>query len=218
MTVLGAIVEPDRAVLWADSEVYRAGKPNGEACKLALNALGVACVGTGNLGLLREAAAVVYAATSIDDVEYRLPSKLRARAARIAPAVIRCDFGWFTGQGVIAVGHSPSAGRMIGWRFDAGSFLEAVLVSRACVPCDAGLEADISRLDATRHVVAIARRQLALLRLHGLPDVTGGSLTIAELTAGSTRTWCIPDFDVADVSSGAAVLNDRRAEGWNNVR
>lgn len=207
MTILGAILHPDHALLWNDTETYVDGQLAGERPKLAINpSAGCACVGTGSMGLIREAAAVVHATQDIDEVERAMPSRLRKRAAGLAPHLVQHDAGWFAGNLIIAAGFSPTAGRMIAWRFAAAAFFEPVLVSRLCCPSDPALDTDIERADSVRdleRIACIARRQIALLRSRGLPDATGGTLVIAELAPAAVRCWRLPDFDVPSSSEAA---------------
>jgi hypothetical protein len=61
MTVLGfQVISPDRAVAWADSEVFTENTPNGHAAKLFVNPLaGTVVVGTGRMAIVFEAAELV---------------------------------------------------------------------------------------------------------------------------------------------------------------
>lgn len=213
MTILGALVRPDRALLWADSEVYDADRASiGIGAKLAVNPLGIAVAGS--MRLLRKAARSVQASASIDHAERRLPAELRIAAAKLAPGLVRADQSWCSGQVIIAAGFSPAAGRMVGWRFDGPGFFEGILLSSFLLPADAGLERDIRQVQTIRHIVDIARQQIGLLRQR-LPDATGKDLIVVELTETDAHCMRIPEF--AAGLAPFAVLSAAEAEPFRPV-
>jgi hypothetical protein len=202
MTVLGCIVRPDRAVIWSDTETYSHDhRPSGQGAKLALNPMGIAVVGAGSMNLIREAARIVQASATIDQAERRLPTGLRIRAGKLAPEEVRQNPSWCAAQMIIAVGFSPTAGRVVGWRLAGEGFFEPTLVSRFCTPADADLETDLGNIDTMAKIVAFARRQITLLRLRGLPDARGGSLVVAEIAPDSMHCRRIPDFDASRLAT-----------------
>jgi hypothetical protein len=209
MTVLGCLVAPDRAIIWGDSEVYLDNRPCGFAAKLTINpTASLALVAAGKAPIAREAEAFAYQALNIDDAEKRLAPALRKRSCEIAMRETIRDASWFASNFILAVGYSSSAGRMVAWRYAAGALFEPVLTGSMALPADDGIENEVGaaviggRLET---IVAIARRQVALLRQRGLVDAHGGSLAIAEVGPTTVRAWRMPDFDV-QASSCASSL------------
>ncbi len=195
MTILGAIIEPDRCLLWSDTEVYEDQRPSGRAAKMSIHAFGIVTICGGYLSFSTEAAAVAQSAASIDQLEARLPAQLRRRAISVAPELTRRDEQWAAAVSVVGAGFSPRAGRMLGWRFDGAAFFHPVLFARHCAPSDAGVGAMLGQVASLAQLVKIARRQLALLRLRGIPQAAGGDLCIVEILPDAMRCWRLPDFD-----------------------
>lgn len=208
MTILGAVIQPDRAVLWCDTEVYSGQRPAGEAAKMALSGLGIGVVGAGSMALIRQAARSVQASASIDKVERRLPAELRIRAVELAPGLVLQDESWCTGQTIIAAGFSPAAGRVLGWKFHGPGMFEPILVSRFAMPANAGMQADISQAKNIGDIVALARRQIELVRLK-IAGATGGSLCVVEVTTSGLYCVKIPDFDVSPLTPSSLSVSCR---------
>jgi hypothetical protein len=198
LTVLGAILTgPDHAVLWVCDELFRPGEPAPSAfgCKLAVNALaGCAGAGRGSRQIIGQADAALLAAIDLDGALKPVSTALR-RASLAAGADFDRRPDDFARLSYAAVGYSPSAGRMLAYRFDAESFFAAVLHPQTIAP-EIGL-AEHWRPAGLLDVLAAAREQMAALRSYGLTGAGAGHLTVAEVRPGFIATQSFADFDAA---------------------
>ena len=205
MTVLGCLARPERVLLWCDAEVFDdAGSSLGVGSKLVLNGLGIAVCGAGSMSLFRSAARSVLASNSIDQVERRLPAELRIAAAKLAPGLTRRNPNWCSGQVALAGGFSPRSGRMLAWQFAGAALFEPSLVGTFCLPAAAELEPAIQRITGIDSIVAIARRQIDLLRRR-CPVTTGKALVVIELSEHGAQCVRVPHFAPAAVPDGTAI-------------
>ena len=205
MTILGCLARPERVLLWCDAEVFDdAGSSLGIGSKLAFNGLGIAACGAGSMRLFRSAARSVLASTSIDQVERRLPTELRTAAAKLAPGLTRRSLNWCSGQVVLAGGFSPATGRMLAWQFAGAALFEPSLVSTFCLPAAAEFESAMQQITGINAILAIARRQIELLRRR-CPVVSGKALVAIELSEHGAQCVKIPDFAPAAASDSTAI-------------
>jgi len=202
MTLLGLIVEPGRVVAWQDTEAFgRDGRPDGEFLKLSVSAVGLVAAGTGSVPIIRCAGSVLQSELDIDAIERQMPGKLRRRAAELAAGKVIENESWCAREVVVAAGFSPSARRMVGWRFTGAGFFAAVLASRIAMPTNDLIEGRLASICGLTDVLRVARQQIAALRQNGCEDATGGTLTVAELTPDEVHCWKFPEFDLRVATS-----------------
>jgi hypothetical protein len=189
MTAIGfSVINPRRAVIWADSEVYSEAEPSSQANKFAVNALGFVGAGTGPLGLVYAAADVVHRATEVDEAAIALPPALRrARAEALAGPVARSAV---TGATYALIGHSAGMGRVVGYLFSAADDFCPALARAWCSPA-IGMRAD--EVDDEWSALAAAQAQLVEVR-RIMPAATGGMVILAEIDG--TRISARPVFDL----------------------
>ncbi|HUC16346.1 MAG TPA: hypothetical protein VMA37_01500 [Acetobacteraceae bacterium] len=173
MTAIGVMVDRDRAVLWADTQVFRDGVPSRHAPKLFVNPTArVAGCGTGWHALLRHAGHAVTAATCIHDLAEELPTLLRHQAARVADW--RADPETFAENIYLAAGWSARYRRAVGYVFAATDYFAPTMVRTFASPPVPGIEAMEGREEELHGVVV---EQLA--ELERIYDCTIGGNVIA---------------------------------------
>lgn len=197
VTILGALVEPHRALVWTDSETFAAGRPSGFRPKLTVNVLAKSVlVSTGSTALLRTADEAAWRGSTYDEIAVSISAALRRRAGAVANDLTRRDPCWLPGQTVALVGWSESAGRMLATTFSGAGFFEPTLAARLVLP----RPIDVPMPTSMPELVAFARRQVACLR-DTFPDATGGSLQVAELLPDRIVCTTVPAWRVRSRSS-----------------
>jgi hypothetical protein len=194
VTILGAhLCAPDRALIWADTQIFRDGEPAGHVCKMAINPLAIiAGVGAGRTVIARAADRAVTAATSFDELIEILPGVLRLACSEYsteyAQAQPRCTY--------LTVGFSHRFGRLAGFVFEEADY-EPSLVSSFALPNVGGLAS--LHPAAPEDITGLAQQQIGELQ-RGLPGATGGALVIAVVTPHEITTRA--SFDLRTGSGG----------------
>ena len=163
MTLIGAWVEWDRALCWADSaccerdlQSGRVGKPIGHSFKLSTNdAAAFAAVGAGDIGGNRHIAKAVATANSFDDFCLRLPSYLCEWARdRVDATDVWPD--WIC----VAAGYSHRSRRVMASTFDAkANFAPTYIANSYALPKIANRDWLIS-ITGPLDVLTVALKQI----------------------------------------------------------
>ncbi|MBV8590278.1 MAG: hypothetical protein JO212_09505 [Acetobacteraceae bacterium] len=181
MTICGiSVVAPDRAVCWADSALLG----RGEVSKLAVNVLaGIVATGAGHGGLLSEADQAVHHAVSLEDVLQRLSGRMRR------PSITACRSAY----GV--AGFDSGLGRMVAYVLRSPFFRPepTTLFTHPAI--------EAPRPESALAAVDIALAQLVALR-EEMPGVSGGVLSVAELTPGGVFARVLFDLDAQEFIDG----------------
>ena len=193
MTINGLILDgPDRAVVWADSEVYRSSVPHDFRAKLTVNPV-AACVGvgTGNESIVAAAAREMAQPTNVDFMLKPIADAMRREANRHVEAWESARPGSFLSQAFAVAGWSEEFDRVLAWEFLAERFFVACLTTTVCLP-----HVDAFHRDAVHSLHGIARvaaEQMKRVRT-GIPTATGGPLTVADVRRGHVQTWRLDDW------------------------
>lgn len=194
MTICGAIVRHDIAVLWADTELFKGAVPQGHVNKITVNGGGTfAVTAAGPEGLCRAGAEVATRAVSLDDAAARIGFALRAKAERMLRDP-HMDPRRVADHCTFLAGWSPRSGRLVGCELNGTVLFASALVSHAASPwIDAVGALDPDDLYA---LARVARLQLDALRAD-LPDARGGVLTVALIRPGQITSGILFRFEDA---------------------
>ena len=121
MTAIGVVCDPQHAMMWADTEIYRAGRAVGHMAKMASNL--AACIvgcGAGWAPLIRDANRAVAEAPDLHDLVAEMPHLLRQRAAQVAEH--HPDPSSFSGNCYVLAGWAPRYRRVAAYVFEASTF------------------------------------------------------------------------------------------------
>ncbi|HEX3919177.1 MAG TPA: hypothetical protein VHW60_17710 [Caulobacteraceae bacterium] len=192
MTCLGfQILAPDRAVAWADSEVFVDDEPDGDRCKLFVNPLArFVVVGSGRMAIFTDAVEAMTRYLTFDEAVSELPGALRRSARHYSDTEIAARAPLDSAT-VAVVGSSQQYGRIVGAVLHLHRDFEPLTPQPSYLsPYVAGA----GRLTTDRHgIISIASEQLVELRRF-LPLASGGALVTAEVTREGVR--CGPTFDL----------------------
>jgi hypothetical protein len=182
------IIDPEHALVWADTEVFLDDQPDRHACKVGINKLaGVVTVGTGCLALVRAAADALGRYSSFDQASLELPVELRRAEQDFDMEIAaRAPLGL---QAQAMVGRSGRYGRIVGVIFRGRDNFAPALPARSFLAPEID---DSGEIDGEAAVIAAAQRQLYILQRQ-IPSATGGLLVIAEIGPDGVR--CRPAFD-----------------------
>ena len=190
MTICGFhVISPQRAIVWADTEIYKDGEAVGHVCKLAIGPLtGFAGTGTGSLGMIEAAGAVVSNAPSMRSALTALYATLAAQRED-AGASARSLPDWWA---YALVGFDPRFGRIVGQVLESQADFAPRPTVAWCVP---EIAEPPARVVDDHSALAFATTQLIALR-ERMPGATGGgTLVLAELDGA--RITVRPAFDLA---------------------
>ena len=208
MTIPGAIVERERAVIWCDTEVHRGDRPSCLRPKLIVSpGAGAVMASMGRTCVTHAARRPFLESIELDEMPAAMMRALRAEGAKRADRLQRMERGSFASNLVLAVGWSAPSHRMLAYELSGASFFVPTLTTRCCYPLTD--EFDTCRSERIADVLTVARAQMRALRTWW-PDATGGALTVAELLRGQivTRTFANQDW----AHECAEEIEDARAE------
>lgn len=199
MTIAGInVIDPRRAVIWCDAEIYHNTAPVGIANKMATNPLaGIVGVGAGTMLLLHEAAAVIQRAIDLEDAVAHLPGVLRGvrRAFAETPATRAV-----AGRGQYAVaGLCDRLGRVLIYAFRAWEEFSPMLVGAWAHPACPYAHVAVDAHGA----IAVAHEQIAAFRAE-VPGATGGRLVVAEINGSAISARVLDVFKSAPPVEGPA--------------
>lgn len=197
MTILAAWADGvDRAVIYADSEVYRAheGAPFQHRPKLAVNALACAVgAGTGMSVILRGADEAMADAATFDDIPDLVARALRREVSRCAGLFDKDPSAG--APSYVTVGWSGSANRFLAYTYEIWNFFSPMLCATHWAPA---IERSVCwRPISERELLTAAREQVEVIR-HSMPGTGAGTLTVAELRPGFIAVRAIPGFSLPD--------------------
>jgi hypothetical protein len=192
MTVIGfEVASSEQAYAWADAEVYAEGKPSGWAPKLYVNPLArMVFVGSGRIGIIRDAADDFSNRLSFDEAVDALPQTLR-RAAHGFQALEIAARAPLTTAVIAVIGFSQRYG-LAGFVFDSRTEFEPNGPCRSYMT-PASAQKTYGAPDE-QGIVSTASHQLEEIRRE-LPLATGGALVLAEINRQAVRAG--PIFDLA---------------------
>ncbi|MGC8526146.1 hypothetical protein [Acidiphilium sp.] len=204
MTAIGMTVNPDQAMLWADTMVFDDRGPIGHVAKLIVNPTArLAAAGAGWGSLLHCADALAMAATSLDRLVDQLPALLRRKAADCAER--REDPSDFAMNAYVLAGWSDEYRRIAGYVLAADRYFEPEIASTFAAPDVPDLAA--IGADTPDDIEPVAIDQIAELRRRHRCEITG-RVVIATIRPNEVTARTLLSLDAwsaATAGTGAAV-------------
>ena len=194
------VIEPGRALLWADTMTFSSGGPCRHVAKLAINpTAAIAGAGTGWNQLVAGGRRAIHEALDLDDLLIDLPAHLRRKAALVADQ--RGDPQTFRQNIFMLAGWSKRFRRIVGYAFEAESYFAPEMVRTYASPAVGDLAAmGAQSLDDLRGTVV---EQIASLeRGHGC--TVKGKIVAATITPYEVAARVLVDLGGAfSPTSGA---------------